>query len=45
MVRERKEVKTILKYLIRVTGKIEEKLIEMGLTVERLDFRANIGPK
>lgn len=33
----------ILKYLSRETEKLEEKLTEIDLAIEELDFRANIG--
>lgn len=45
MVREREVVRLTLKYLLRVTGKIEKKSTEMDLSVEVLDSRINIGSK
>lgn len=35
----------IVKYLIRVIKKVEEKLTKRDLTAEGFDFRANIGPE
>ena len=34
-----------MKHLIRVARKVEEKLIEMNLTVEGLDYQAKVGFK